>query len=314
MPDGAHDVIATELQEVLAGLSQDQKMLPAKLFYDAEGCRLFGEITRLPEYYPTRTEEALLARIVPMMDKAPGCAVIEFGGSDERKAMILLDHLGASDYVPIDIAGSALADLAGRLHASRPALAVHPIVADFMNRITLPKAIDGKPAIGFFPGSTIGNLDPASAHRFLEQAREVLGRGAKFLVGVDLRKDPSTLIPAYDDAQGVTAAFNRNILNHVNTRFEADFDVARFAHRAIWNPMDGRVEMHLVSLDAQSVGIAGRTIRFVAGETIHTENSYKHSLAGFATMAEAAGWRAAKVWTDDQDLFSLHLLIAEGAA
>ena len=313
MPDGTREIPASDLQEILTGLSQAQKTLPAKLFYDAEGCRLFGEITRLPEYYPTRTEQALLARVTPTLDCLPGCAVVEFGGSDERKAIILLDHLGASDYVPIDIAPTALEALSQRLRDSRPSLAVHPIAADFMQSLSLPAAVVGKPTFGFFPGSTIGNLDPVAAQRFLLQARNMLGREASFLIGVDLRKDPSILLPAYDDAQGVTAAFNRNILTHVNSRFDGDFDVDGFAHRALWNAALGRMEMHLVSQRQQSVSIADRTVNFALGETIHTENSYKHSLSGFAAMAAEAGWRPAAAWTDDAGLFSLHLLAAQGA-
>ena len=310
MPDGTRDIIGSDLQEVLAGLNQEQKTLPAKLFYDAEGCRLFDEITRLPEYYPTRTEQALLARVVPTLDRLPGCTVVEFGGSDERKALTLLDHLGASDYVPIDIAQSALDALTRRLRTSRPSLAVHPIAGDFMQRLMLPRAVAGKPVFGFFPGSTIGNLDPAAARRFLLQARNMLGVGAAFLIGVDLRKDPAILIPAYDDAQGVTAAFNRNILTHVNARFSGDFEPDSFTHQALWNAALGRIEMHLVSQREQNVSIADQTVSFNAGETIHTENSYKHSLAGFAAMAAEAGWRPTAAWTDDAELFSLHLLTA----
>ena len=312
MPDGTRDIIASDLHEVLTGLNQEQKTLPAKWFYDAEGCRLFGEITRLPEYYPTRTENALLARVAPTLDHLPGCAVVEFGGSDEGKALILLDHLDASDYVPIDIAQTALDALSERLRDSRPNLAVHPVAADFMQRLSLPQAVLGKRIFGFFPGSTIGNLDPLAAQRFLLQAREMLGRGATFLIGVDLRKDPAILVPAYDDAQGVTAAFNRNILAHVNARFGGDFDVDGFAHRAIWNGALGRMEMHLVSQREQTVSIADQTVSFALGETIHTENSYKHSLAGFAAMAAEAGWRPVTAWTDDAELFSLHLLAAQG--
>ncbi len=313
MPDGTCDIIGSDLQEVLTGLNQAQKTLPAKLFYDAEGCRLFDEITRLPEYYPTRTEKALLARVVPTLDRLSGCAVVEFGGSDEEKALILLDHLGASDYVPIDIAQTALDALTHRLRDSRPGLAVHPVAGDFMQRLVLPRAVIGKPVFGFFPGSTIGNLDPAAAHRFLLHAREMLAEGATFLIGVDLRKDPAILIPAYNDAQGVTAAFNRNILLHVNARFDGDFDPNGFAHQALWNAALGRVEMHLVSQREQSVSIADQTVSFTAGETIHTENSYKHSLAGFAAMAAEAGWRPAAAWTDDAELFSIHLLTALGS-
>ena len=314
MPDGGQEIDSSDLAELLAGLGKTQKSLPAKLFYDAEGCRLFGEITRLPEYYPTRTEEALLARVAPTLERFPGCTLVEFGASDERKAIPLLDHLGAAAYVPIDIADVALAALVQRLARSHPGLAVHPIAADFLAQIVLPDAVRGTQMVGFFPGSTIGNLDPDAAHRFMVRARETLGRGALFLVGVDLIKDPGVLIPAYADAQGITAAFNKNILSHINSRFDADFIVANFEHRAVWNVNENRIEMHLVSQRSQSFSVAGQSMRMAEGETIHTENSYKHSIAGFTALASAAGWAPSRVWTDDAGLFSLHLLTAERGA
>ncbi len=302
----------TEVAEAaLAGLLAPRKTLPPKLFYDDEGCRLFGEITRLPEYYPTRTELALLRQVAPDFAAAieRPTALIEYGGSDPAKAAILLDacpRLVA--YVPIDVAAGALGALAATLRRARPALAVHPVAADFLDEVRIPPAVAGLARAGFFPGSTIGNLDPAAAIRFLGAARRTLGPGARFLVGVDLRKDASILVPAYDDAAGVTAAFNLNLLRRLNREAAADFDLAAFTHRALWNEAEGRIEMHLVSKRDQSVRVAGHRISFAEGETIHTENSYKYGVAGFRLVAAEAGWRALRVWTDPAELFSLHLL------
>lgn len=319
MPDGfiprrpANPTIAAE---ALAGLTVARKTLPPKLFYDEEGCRLFGEITRLPEYYPTRTETALLRRVAPEVAATAraGSALVEFGASDEAKARLLLkagtDRRFAA-YVPIDIAGPALAALATRLGRDLPWLAVHPVTADFMAPVRLPRAVAAMPCLGFFPGSTIGNLDPPAARDFLARARRALGAGALFLVGVDLRKDPSVLVPAYADARGVTAAFNLNLLRRLNREAAADFDLDAFAHRAVWNDPESRIEMHLVSLRPQTVRVAGRPIAFREGESIHTENSYKHTRSGFSALAASAGWRSAGFWTDEIRLFSLHLLAAE---
>jgi len=302
----------------LAGLRRARKTLPAQLFYDEAGCRLFYRITELPEYYLTRTELALLpaaAREVAERLDRPA-ALVEYGASDEAKAGFLLDRTrGAvpvfAAYVPIDVAAPALARLRDRLARARPALDVWPIATDFLGPVSLPRAIGGLVRLGFFPGSTIGNLDPGEARAFLRGVRMTLGSGARLLVGVDLRKDEAILLPAYDDAEGVTAAFNRNLLVRLNREAGAGFDPTAFAHRAVWNATDGRIEMHLESLRAQSVQVAGETIRFAAGETIHTENSYKHTLPGFGALAEAAGWTTEQVWTDPAGLFSLHLL-AEG--
>lgn len=311
------DIAGDVAAEVLDGLTRRQKTLPAKLFYDEEGCRLFGLITELPEYYLTRTERALLAAAAPEIARfAPAdAALVEYGASDEAKAVQLLDAApgGFAAYVPIDIAAPALRQLAQRMADSHPTIAVHPVVADFLHPLDLPAAIGPLRRFGFFPGSTIGNLDPAMAGRFLRTVRRALGRGAYFLVGADVRKDPALLIPAYDDAAGVTAAFNRNILVRLNREFGADFDPDQFAHCAVWNEAESRIEMHLVSRVAQSVHLLGATIRLASGETIHTENSYKHTVAGLTGIAERAGWRSAAVWTDADALFSLHLFEAGDA-
>ncbi len=300
----------------LRGLLGRPKTLPAMLFYDDEGCRLFYQITELPEYYLTRTELALLREVAPEVARvvrAPA-ALVEYGASDETKASMLLDQTDAGGapaftaYVPIDVAEAALRAMATRLAHGRPWLKVWPVVGDFLRPVTLPSALDGCDRLGFFPGSTIGNLDPAQARLFLAQARATLGAGARMLVGVDLRKDPALLIPAYDDAAGVTAAFNRNVLARINREAGADFDLDGFAHRATWNDEEGRIEMHLVSRRAQVAHLDGHTIRFAPGETIHTENSYKHTPEGFQAIAAAAGWRAERMWTDKARLFSIHLL------
>ncbi len=299
----------------LAGLSGERKTLPAKLFYDDEGCRLFGLITGLPEYYLTRTERALLDEVAPEIAAtvAPGAALVEYGASDEAKALVLLDAIPGrfGGYVPIDVAGGALGTLCARMRASHPDLPVHPVTADFLQAFDLPEAVAGRPRLGFFPGSTIGNLDPQAARSFLAAVRGTLGAGARFVVGADLRKDPALLLPAYDDPGGVTAAFNLNMLSRLNREADARFDTGRFAHRIVWNDPESRIEMHLVSRQAQTVSVAGRAIRFAAGESIHTENSYKYTLQALAALAQDAGWRRLELWTDPAGLFSIQLLEAE---
>lgn len=301
----------------LAGLRARPKTLPPHLFYDDVGCRLFYRITELPEYYVTRTELALLAQVADAVAArlAAPAALVEYGASDETKAAFLLDRRRDSApvfaaYVPIDIAAPALAALRARLAQARPELAVYPVAADFLHPLPLPHEVLGLARLGFFPGSTIGNLDPDHACAFLGRMRVALGEGARLLIGVDLRKDPAILLPAYDDAAGVTAAFNRNLLARLNREAGAAFDPASFDHRAVWNAAEGRIEMHLVSRRAQTVRVAGELIEFAAGETIHTENSYKYTLAGFADLAAAAGWHGERMWTDPAALFSVHLLRA----
>lgn len=311
---GGHDIVA----DALAGLTATPKTLPPKLFYDAEGVRLFEAITRLPEYYLTRTETALLRRIAPdLAALAPrGGALVEYGASDAAKARILLNGPGAdfAAYVPIDVAEQALQSLAARLRVLQPGLDVHPLCADFTQDLLLPRAMQGLPKFGFFPGSTIGNLEPAAVLRFLAQARHTLGSGAWLVVGADVPKDENILLNAYDDAAGVTAAFNLNVLRRLNREAGADFALGMFEHEALWNDRESRVEMHLRSRAAQCVRIAGTTVRFAAGESIHTENSYKHGIDAFQAMAALAGWTPAHVWTDPDGLFSVHALQAGGAS
>jgi dimethylhistidine N-methyltransferase len=259
---------------------------------------------------------ALLRAVAPLVAGrfAAPAALVEYGASDETKASLLLDQVRPdrspvfAAYVPIDVAAPALHALERRLAERRPALQVFPIAADFLRSVQLPRALGPLSRLGFFPGSTIGNLDPDQARAFLADARRALGPDAHMLVGADLRKDPDRLVRAYDDAQGVTAAFNLNMLARLNREAAADFDLAGFFHRALWNEQAGRIEMHLVSRRPQLVHIDGQTVRFEEGETIHTENSYKHTPEGFADLVRQAGWRASQMWTDRDRLFSVHLL------
>jgi dimethylhistidine N-methyltransferase len=273
-------------------------------------------ITELPEYYLTRTELSLLSMIAPAVALAmrPGSTLVEYGASHEGKAEFLLrerDRTGAPvfrHYVPIDIAADALEQLRARVAESHPDLLVHPVARDFQQPVRLPECDGGLDRLGFFPGSTIGNLEPEAVRRFLIQARATLGSAALFLIGFDLRKDPALLLPAYDDAAGVTAAFNRNILSHLNKVAGTDFDIHAFEHRAVWNERESRMEMHLVSTRDQVISVGDTRIGFCAGESIHTENSYKHSRQEFGEMAAEAGWNVRQEWTDDASLFALFLL------
>jgi L-histidine N-alpha-methyltransferase len=312
MPDDSalRPAVGSVADAALTGLLQARKTLPAKLFYDEAGCQLFARITELPEYYLTRTERTLLANVGPGVAAAVRrpAVLVEYGASDETKAEMLLGTNIFQAYVPIDIAAPQLEEMRARLCRHRPELQVCVVPADFMDVAALPTEVPPLPRLGFFPGSTIGNLDPPEARRFLQRARQALGRESWFLVGVDLRKDPGILLPAYDDAQGVTAAFNRNLLVRLNREAAATFDPGTFAHEVVWNDSASRIEMHLVSLADQYVRVAGQIIRFSRGETIHTENSYKYDAERFATLTEEAGWHCAELWTDPERLFSLHLL------
>jgi dimethylhistidine N-methyltransferase len=299
--------------DVVEGLSKPQKAIPPKHFYDAEGSRLFEAITELPEYYPTRTEIALLKRTAAEMARhiPDGAALVEFGSGASTKTRILLDAAPQlSTYVPIDISASALKDAAKAIRADYPGLTVAPLRDDFTNALRLPAETDGKPVVGFFPGSTIGNFDRDGARAFLESARRLLGKGAAFLVGIDLVKPAEVLIPAYDDAQGVTAAFNLNLLTRINRELGGDFDLAAFRHRAVWNPVESRIEMHLESLKDQTVHVVGRPFHFRAGETLHTENSHKFTLDGFARLAAEAGWTLEERWENGEPAFAVVLLRA----
>jgi len=307
------DEIESEFaQAVIEGLSKAQKSLPCRYFYDARGSALFEEITRLPEYYPTRTEAGILkAHAAEMVDTiGEGELLVEFGSGSSLKTEILLDRISASiAYVPIDVSEAALIDAEARLADRYAALDVRPIVADFSQPIALPDDLAARRKTGFFPGSTIGNLSPKEAEGLLTVFGHALGEGGRLIIGVDLKKDPRNLVRAYNDAAGITASFNLNLLRRINRELGANFEESHFRHEAIFDPLKGRIEMHLVSSRAQKVDVCDRMFRFKAGESIHTENSYKYTIEQFRDVARAAGWEARRVWTDSDQQFSVHELI-----
>lgn len=299
---------------VWEGLGKASKALPAWLFYDAEGSRLFEQICVQPEYYPTRIELKILNEqgrdIAATLGE--GCRLIELGSGAHHKARILLRVLRKPDgYVAIDISGEQLNEAVGKLAREFPHIEMTGIRADYGEHADLPLDEEGSNArmVGFFPGSTIGNMQPAEAEQFLAGWASTLSGGG-MLVGVDLVKDPAILEAAYNDAAGVTAAFNRNMLAHINRELDADFDLERFAHRAFFDPVKSRIEMHLISQGAQTVDVAGRTFDFRDGESMHTESSYKYSVDGFQAMARRAGFVPQNVWSDPLRLFSVHYLEA----
>ena len=299
-------------EALLAGLAQPRKCLPCRFFYDAAGSRLFDRICGLPEYYPTRTELAILQRWAPAIARwLPRRAVIlEPGGGSCGKVGLLLDHLvEPAAYVPVDISADHLRGAARTLADGYPRLVVVPVAADFAAPFQLPERVPAGPRVCFFPGSTIGNFDPAEAARWL--ARLARAQDCRwFLIGVDLKKPVERLLAAYNDAAGLTAAFNLNVLARANRELGAGFDPAAFRHEAIYNDALGRIEMHLISRRAQTVRVAGQPIAFAANESIHTENSYKYTPREFADLAVSAGLKPVAVWTDEENLFSVHLLAA----
>jgi dimethylhistidine N-methyltransferase len=295
--------------DVVAGLSTKPKWLPPKYFYDAAGSALFERITGLPEYYPTRSELDLLGKYAPAIAAQfpPGCAMIEFGSGSSRKARILLGAAASvAAYVPVDISGEYLQQDVAQVRRDFPHLAIHPVVADFTTLTKLPAEVASLPRVGFFPGSTIGNFEPHEAAVFLRHAGRMLGTGSVFVVGVDLAKAADILYRASNDAEGVTAKFNLNLLARINRELGADFDLAAFEHHAFYNAERNRIEMHLASTRRQKVRVSGTTIDFRAGETIHTENSYKYTVETFQALAHGSGWSPLAVWTDG--LFSVHAL------
>lgn len=303
---GADDLAA----DVVAGFSRPQKSIPPKYFYDAEGSRLFDAITELPEYYPTRTETAMLRKYADAIAQKAGTGhlLVEPGSGSCGKARILFEGLQPCAYVPMDISGDHLRVAAEAVAAEYPWLEVHAACTDFTRLMTLPPGSPEGRRLAFFPGSSIGNFDPARAVDFLRLIAGMVGPGGQLLIGVDLKKETQILEAAYNDAQGITAAFNLNLLTRINRELGADFDLSQWRHRAFYNAAEGRIEMHLVSRVAQQVSLAGHTFDFAEGETIHTENSYKYSVAEFRDLAARAGFTTDTVWTDDDKLFSLHLL------
>jgi dimethylhistidine N-methyltransferase len=298
--------------DVIDDLSQHPKRLSPKYFYDATGSELFEQITLLPEYYPTRTELGILrdrasevAAIIPK-----GAALVEFGAGATTKVRLLLEQCAFGAYVPVDISGDFLKAQADALRKDFPALSVYPVAADFTAPFALPDAVKAMPKVGFFPGSTLGNFEPHEACAFLRSAGEILGKDARMVIGVDLEKDERVLYDAYNDAAGVTARFNLNVMVRINRELGGNFDTNAFMHRAIYNRDRHRIEMHLISKKAQTVRVLGRSFSFRAGETIHTENSYKYSLERFKALAQGSGWTPRESWTDPDGMFSVHAMVA----
>jgi dimethylhistidine N-methyltransferase len=301
-------------EDVLAGLGLPQKSIPPKYFYDEEGCRLFEAICELPEYYLTRTETAILrGNIADIVQFAgPDAELIEFGSGVQAKTRILIQALQTRLYVPIDIAMDTLRASSNELASRFPWLNIVGICADYTRPLALPEfaGVPIRRKVVFFPGSTVGNFTPPDALQFLKQARRAVGSGGALLIGVDLKKDKATLDAAYADARGVTARFNLNLLQRINRELGADFQANRFRHKAFYDPVLGRVEMHLESLYAQIVHVAGQRFDFAPRETIHTEISCKYSVAEFQELGKRAGFSPEKVWTDPEQLFSVHGMVA----
>ena len=296
-------------EEVLAGLGAEPKWLSPKWLYDEKGSQLFDRITDLPEYYPTRVESGIIAEHVGDMAEAigSGSVLLEFGSGSSIKTRILLDRLDSlSSYVPIDISEEHLLATASALRADYPNLDVVPVVADYTEPIELPRAVETEARrVAYFPGSTIGNFHPEEALRFLTQVADLCGSRGGLLLGVDLKKDPRVLHAAYNDAAGVTAQFNLNLLTRMNRELDADFDLEAFVHYAFYNPEEGRIEMHIVSLRDQVVEVAGETFSFGSGESLWTESSYKHGVEQFGRVAAQAGFSIRHVWTDEARWFGV---------
>ncbi|HEY1864894.1 MAG TPA: L-histidine N(alpha)-methyltransferase [Roseiarcus sp.] len=300
--------------DVLAGLSQRQKTLPSRWLYDQRGSELFEEITRLDEYYLTRTETAILRAHAEEMAAlcGKGAVLLEYGAGAAIKSEILINALEAPRlYAPLDIAADFLAETIERFRDRFPDLPVRPIITDFTADFDLPADIPARPRAAFFPGSTLGNLGPSDAAALLRRMREHVGRSGKAIIGVDLRKDVETLIAAYDDKRGVTAEFNLNLLVRINRELKGDFALDAFAHEARWNERESAIEMHLVSLKPQIVSVAGSSFAFAQGETIHTETCRKFDATAFAFAAQRCGWRVDKLWSDPAELFAVFGLSAE---
>ena len=299
--------------DVLAGLSRRPRAIPARWFYDRRGSELFEEITRLPEYYPTVTETALLEAIGDELSEmvGPGRAVVEFGSGSSAKTPLVLRRIAPSAYVPIDISGAFLRESSRALSAAFPDLLVLPFEADFTRPLTLPRTIETAPKLGFFPGSTIGNLTPYAAVDLLRAMRTSLGEGAMLLIGMDRIKPADVLVPAYDDAQGVTARFNLNLLERINRELDGTVPVAAFRHRAIWNDARARIEMHLEAQEDVAFTVEGRDFALAAGESIHTENSHKYASRDAHILLRGGGWTPLREWTDPEGRFALYLAEAQ---
>lgn len=304
----------TMREEVLAGLRAPQKYCSPKYFYDQRGSELFEQICQQPEYYLTRSEEAILATAMDEIEELAGknATLVEIGSGASRKVRLLLEHMEISSYLGIDISRDFLLESTAKLAADYPWLEVHAACADFCQRITLPEGLNEGPLVGFFPGSSIGNFSPTEAEDFLAGLHATLPEGSGLLIGVDLIKDTATLEAAYNDAAGITAEFNLNLLRHLERELGAYLDPERFVHRAVFNSEHHRIEMHLVSTMAQVITVAGETFRFQEGESLHTENSYKYSIDGFQALARRCGFVSRAFWTDRGENFSVHYLERRG--
>jgi L-histidine Nalpha-methyltransferase len=299
--------------DVLNGLKGPRRAIPARWFYDERGSQLFDDITRLPEYYPTRTETALLQSVSADLAAhiGPGAAVIEFGAGSATKTPLLLKAITPSAYVPIDISGDYLRSSADILQSDFPGLKVIPVEADFTGDVALPASLGSAERLGFFPGSTIGNFVPRSSVDLLRHMRAILGDGAKLLIGFDRIKADNVLIPAYDDAAGVTAAFNLNLLHRINRELDGDVPIDAFVHDVRWNDMQSRIEMHLQCVRNVRFTVAGAEFAIQAGESIHTENSHKYDLRGLRLLLRAGAWTPIADYSDPNDWFTL--VLAEAA-
>lgn len=294
---------------VLAGLSQEQKAIPCRFFYDQQGSQLFSQITSLEEYYPTRTEkEILFTQAASLRAALPsGLSVVELGSGTSEKTPLLLSALErVAAYVPVDIDSDTLRDAAKMIEARFPSIPVVPVHADFTKPFTLPASVQS-PKLGFFPGSTIGNFTDREAEAFLSELATSLGTGSYLLVGADRVKDRAILERAYNDSAGVTAAFNLNVLARINRELGGTFDLDAFEHKAVWNPDVSAVQMFIESQQDQEVHVAGRTFKLSAGEAIHTEDSHKYTPEAFRKLAARAGWKSHSEWTDQNDLFGIYL-------
>ena len=299
--------------DVIDGLTRRPRAIPARWFYDRRGSELFEAITELPEYYPTRTETALLRAVAgEIADRVgSGRAVVEFGSGSSSKTPIILQALDPSAYVPIDISGDFLRQSSRALSERFPGLPVFPVEADFLKPIALPPQVRAAPKLGFFPGSTIGNMIPLSSTDLLRAMRASLGQGAMLLIGMDRIKDVKVLERAYDDAAGVTAQFNLNLLERINRELDGTIPVEAFRHRAIWNDDRARIEMHLEAVRDVVFTVEGRPFEMAAGETIHTENSHKYGPRDARLLLRSGGWTPIAEWTDPDDQFALYLAEAQ---
>ena len=310
-----HPSVASLRDEVLAGLGRTPKQIAPKFFYDQKGSELFDSICEQPEYYLTRTEITILRRHAKEIASLVGskCLLLELGSGASKKVRLLLDALRPAAYWGIDISKEFLLRSTRRLAADFPWLEVHATCADFSGGITLSDHRPTGRTLAFFPGSSIGNFTPAEAEDFMSSLRESLCPGDALLIGVDLKKDAAVLNAAYNDANGVTAAFNLNLLVRIQRELGAHLDVNAFAHRAFYDPDAGRIEMHLISRKKQAIQVAGRIFDFAEGEDIHTENSYKYTVDEFHVLARRSGYLPGKVWIDENQLFSVHHLLIDGA-